>query len=108
MLKGVIDRIPPYGIQRRYQMIHFLNEICTILKPAFNEDGEIIFEDFGDCFCKIKRGNGEKNIPGYYTHKAIAEMSSVVPGDLLITPQYDYLIVSVDRKDNILGLVVRQ
>ena len=85
----------------------YLNEICTILKPTLDDAGKIIFEDFGDCFYTIKRGYGERYMPRYYTHKAVIEMNGVVPGDLMITSLHDYMIVSVDKKTNSLGLVVK-
>ena len=85
--------------------IHYLNEICTILKPTFDDNGKIVYEDFGDCFYKLRRGAGEKYIPGTYTHKALIEMNGVRPGDVLITPQHDYVVVSI--QDNVLGLVVK-
>lgn len=88
-------------------MILFLNDICTILKPTFDDKGEIVFENFGDCFCLIKRGTGDRYLPQMITHKAIIEMNGAKPGDLLITSQHDYLIVSVNKQDNILGLVVQ-
>ncbi len=84
-----------------------LNEICTILKPTLDDTGKIIFDDFGDCFCSIKRGAKERYQTKYCTHKAIIEMDGVVPGDLMVTPLHDYVVVSVDRKNNSLGLVVK-
>jgi len=84
-----------------------LNEICTILKPTLDDTGKIVFDDFGDCFYAIKRGYGERYMSGYYTHKAVVEMDGVVPGDLMITPLHDYIVVSVDKKNNSLGLVVK-
>ena len=84
-----------------------LNEICTILKPTLDDTGKIIFDDFGDCFYSIKRGAGERYMPGRYTHKAIIEMNGIVPGDLMITTLHDYIVVSVDKKNNSLGLVVK-
>lgn len=88
-------------------MIIILDEICTILKPTFDDDGKIVFEDFGDCPCAIKRGYGERYSSRHYTHKAIIEMNGVMPGDLMVTPLHDYIIVSVDKANNSLGLIVK-
>jgi hypothetical protein len=77
------------------------------MKPTFDDNGKIIFEDFGDSFCKVKKGN-ERYIPGKYTHKAILEMNGAEPGYLLITPQHDYIITAIDRKNNVVGLIVKK
>ena len=89
-------------------MIYFLTDICTILKPMPQENGEIAFEDFGDYFCKIEKKKAERYSSKYITHKAKMETDGAEPGYRLITSQHNYIVVSVDNKNRILGLVIQK
>ncbi len=83
----------------------FLDNICSILRPNFDDEGNIVFEDLGDCFCRIQRRSKERHIPGYYTHKALIEMNGANPGDLLVTTENKFLITFINKEDNLLGLI---
>ncbi len=88
-------------------MIRTLDKICTILKPTFDDNGRIIFEDFGDYFCAIdKNPEGDRFLSDFITHKAKMIINGVIPGDILITAQHNYTIISIDKKKEILGLMV--
>lgn len=89
-------------------MIHFLNDVCTILKPNLDDEGKLILEDFGDYFCKIEPGVIERYLPKYITHKAKMNVNGARAGWILITAQHNFVIVSVDKKTNTLGLVIQK
>lgn len=87
-------------------MTYYLNEICSIQKPTFDGNGNIIWEDFGDYFYAIDKTVNERYIPRYISHKAKIEADGIMPGNRMVTNEHDYIVAKVDRKKGILGLVI--
>ncbi len=72
------------------------------------ESGLIEFEDLGDYFCKIEtRKKDERYSKRLITHKAMnIFIDGIEPGCHLITCHHDYIVVSVDRNKETLGLII--
>ena len=83
-------------------------DICTIYKPNFDDLGNIYFEDLGDYFCRIEPGNRERYIPKVISHKVKMDLDGAKPGWVLITTHHNYLIVTVDKTKQTLGLVIQE
>lgn len=91
-------------------MTHLLDEICTIFKPVFDDTGVVVFEESGDYFCRIERGGDGREFEKYVTHKAKVgdAMNGVMVGDRLITTHNEFVVVSINRKTERVGLIIQR
>lgn len=90
--------------------MNLLTEICTIFKPVFDDTGVVVFEESGDYFYRIERGGDGREFEKYVTHKGkIGDgRNGVMVGDRLITTHNEFIVVSINRKTERVGLIIQR